>query len=310
MKQDLSRRLVIAHNPHSARAKTVQSQVFDRLDAAGYLYETIEVQQAHLDDNVTRLAPLIKPNDIVLSAAGDGSAHAVAHTIIKANQPGVWLGFLAFGNFNDVANTFNGKESLVDPVSLLENSKPEEIKPLSVVVDGAPLRNALLYFTLGWTARAANRFDDPKLRHKIKHGGAGLIKSLWHLGWYYLQTRRNSEVLEFTLGGSKYKGTDIIAANGPTVARLFKTGQHYYRRDDFLFKTLNIRWLLPNTLFLISGLVGKMKGQKIQEAELVFASPVDVIVQCDGEVVNLENTTKIEVIKSDQSITVLSSKAA
>lgn len=310
MKQDSSRRLVIAHNPHSARAKTVQSQVFDRLDEAGYLYETIEVQQAHLDDNVARLAPLIRPNDIVLSAAGDGSAHAVAHTIIKANQPGVWLGFLAFGNFNDVANTFNGKQSLVDPVSLLESSKPEEIKPLSIIVDDVKLRNALLYFTLGWTAKAANRFDDPKLRHKIKHGGAGLVKSLWHLGWYYLQTRRDSQVLDFKLDGNKYSGTDIIVANGPTVARLFKTGQHYYRRDDFLFKVLNVRWLLPNVPFLLSGLIGKMKGQKMQKAELMFMSPTEVTVQCDGEVVNLKNTTKIEVIKSDQSITVLSSKTA
>src|SRR5690606_19018442 len=111
-----NRRLVIAHNPHSSRAADVQALVFNRLDAAGYRYETLEVRQAPLAENVHMLAPEVRPNDIVLSAAGDGSAHAIFHTVLAANQPGVELGFLAFGNFNDISHAFNDSKTLRDPV--------------------------------------------------------------------------------------------------------------------------------------------------------------------------------------------------
>lgn len=304
-----NRRLVIAHNPHSSRGSEVKELVFDRLDSAGIDYEMIEVRQAHLDDNVARLAPLIRANDIVLSAAGDGSAHAVAHSVMKANQPGVQLGFLAFGNFNDVPNTFNSGASMRDPISFLEKAKEEVVWPLQVSVDGKPLRNALLYVTLGWTARAANRFDDPKLRYKIKNGGAGLVRSIWRLGWYYLKSRRDSLLPPFNYNETAHaKTTDIILANGPTVARLFRSGKHYYRQQVFLYRKLDVRWLLTNIPFLVSGVFGRMKGEEVTEVVLNFETPSDVPIQCDGEVVLLEGISSMEIKKTANSITVLTAK--
>ena len=310
MNYDVSkRRLVIAHNPHSARAKEVQAQVFDRLDAAGYAYETIEVQQAHLDDNVARLVPEIHPHDIVLSAAGDGSAHAVAHTVMAAHQPGVELGFLAFGNFNDVPNTFNTKATLRDPVAFLEQARSETIHPVSVYANDQPLRNALLYVTLGWTAKAANRFDDPTLRYKIKNGGAGVLKSLWRLGLYYLQTRRDSRLAPFHIGAKAYpQKTDVLIANGPAVARLFKSGKHYYKGDTFLLRVLDVRWIIPNIPFIIMGLLGRMKGAEVREVTVQFDAPSRVPLQCDGEVVNLEEASTVTIKKSEYPLTILATK--
>lgn len=304
------RRLVIAHNPHSSRALAVQEQVFDRLTAAGYSYERIEVQQASLEDNVARLAPQIQPGDLILSAAGDGSAHAVFHSVMAANQPGVELGFLAYGNFNDIPNTFNSKKSLRDPVVFLEQAKQETIKPITVYVDGNLLRSALLYATIGWTARAAGVFNEPKVRYKIKHGGAGIVKSLWRTGGYYFQSRRTSALPPFSIGGVHYRGmTDIIAANGPTVARLFRSGKRYYKQPVFLFRVLNVRSIIHNVPFLLAGLIGRMRGQEVESIAALFDAPANVTLQCDGEVVELEGCTSIEIKKADRPLLALTSKS-
>lgn len=310
MKKDFTgRRLIISHNPHSSRAREVQAQVFDRLEQAGYNYETIEVQQAHLNDNVARLAPLIRPGDIVLSAAGDGSAHATAHAVMAAGQPGVELGFLAYGNFNDLPNTFNSRESLSDPVALLEQASTKEIWPLDVSVDSRPLRSALLYATIGWTARAANQYDDPKVRHSIQHGGAGIVRSLQRTGMYYLKSRSDSLLPPFRVGGERYSDiTDILLANGPAVARLFKTGNNYYQKDTFLCRMIDVRGLVKNVPFLVSSLAGQMKGEEIDKIEINFDAPSSMVMQCDGEVVELQGINQLEVKKAASPLTILTTK--
>lgn len=303
-----NRRLVIAHNPNSSRASAVQTDVFGRLVAAGYEYETIEVQQASLASNVARLTPLIRPGDIILSAAGDGSAHAVFHTVLAANQPGVELGFLAYGNFNDIPNTFNSNASLRDPVKFLEQARPETAYPLVVTIDGTPLRSALLYVTLGWTAQAAGQFDDPAVRQKLVGGGGGLLKSLWRLGWYYLKTRKSSLLPSFTYERKEYQKTDLLFANGPVVARLFKSGKPYYRDHVFLFRMLDVRRLLTNIPFLSSGLFGRMKGDERSRVTASFTAPLTARIQCDGEVVELKNVATVEVAKATRPLALLVTK--
>lgn len=303
-----NRRLVVAHNPHSSRAAAVQKQVFDRLEEVGYIYETIEVRQAHLNDNVARLAPLIQPGDIILSAAGDGSAHAVFHTVMAANQLGVELGFLAFGNFNDIPHVFNTKETLQDPVAFLEQASAEKVWPISVSVDGAPLRSALLYASIGWTAQAAQQFDAPGVRHSITHGGAGVLKSLWRTGLYYLKTRSKAGLPAFRHNGNTYRKTDLLFANGPTVARLFRSGKHYYKLDVFLFRMLDIRGLVKNIPFLAMGLLGRMKGEETNDLTIEFLEPASAVLQCDGEVVELEGVGRVEVKKAAVPLTVLVTK--
>lgn len=264
--------------------------------------------QASLADNVARLAPRIQPGDVILSAAGDGSAHAVFHSVLAANQPGVELGFLAFGNFNDIPHVFNTKDSLHDPVTFLEKAKTETIWPLSVVVNGEPLRSALLYATIGWTAQAAGQFDDPTTRGKLIHGGAGIIKSLWTTGWYYLKTRRRSLLPPFRYDGKACKKTDLIFANSPTVARLFHTSKQYYQQEVFLFRMLDVRSVIKNIPFLISGLIGRMRGSEETEVTLEFEAPSLVPIQCDGEVVELEDVSRVEVKKAAMPLTVLVTK--
>lgn len=302
------RRLVVAHNPNSSRAALVEQYVFKRLRDAGIAYDAIEVQQASLEDNVSRLAPLIQKDDIILSAAGDGSAHALFHAVLAANQPGVEIGFLAFGNFNDLPHAFNTKATLQDPVMFLKNARPEEVWPLQVEKNGALLRNALLYSSVGWTANAAAEFDRPEVRHRITHGGAGLLRSLPRLGVYYLKSRNRSLLPSFRYNEKEYQKTDVIVSNGPTVARLFRSGKQYYLGESFLLTMLDVRSLIKNIPFLVSGFIGKMKGIETSTALLEFASPANLTLQCDGEVVELKDVNTLSIKKVRTPITVLRTK--
>lgn len=304
-----NRRLVIAYNPHSSRAAVVQTMVFERLDTAGYQYVRLEVRQASLEDNVARLAPQIQPHDLILSAAGDGSAHAVAHAVIAAAQPGVELGFLAFGNFNDIPRSFNTRSSLRDPLAFLAQAHVEALYPLSVSVNGKHVRHALLYATFGWTAQAAQRFDNPTLRHQLQAGKVGTVRNLWRLGLYYLASRRHSYVPSFTEAGRPYAHvTDMLCVNGPRVAGLFRTSKKYYQTPQFLYKRLNVAWLTINLPFLLLGLVGRMPGRAVSGTAMTFETPATLPAQCDGEVVELRHVSRLEITKSTTPLHILMTK--
>lgn len=303
------RRIVVAHNPHSSRARLVEKRVFRRLKEAGISYVTVQVQQAPLANNVTRLKKEFQAGDIVLCAAGDGSAHAVAHSILAAKKENIAVGFLAFGNFNDLPKSFNSRKSQRDPLAFLAAAKECTVRPITLRVNQKPLRSALLYATIGWTAKAAARFDDPRVRHKVKSGHAGVLRSVWRLGIYYLTSRRSSMLPPLRLNGEDHtKLTDVLLVNGPTLARLFKTGRQFYNKSTFFVRTLNVRWLTPNIPFLIGGLIGWMRGDDMDRATVMFDAPTSVQVQCDGEVVMLDKVTRIDAGKTKASLHVLTDK--
>ncbi len=303
------RRLVIIYSPRSARAKLVQEMVFDKLDQAGYSYEKLEVLQAPLEDNINHLAPKLQPNDLILSSAGDGSAHAIMNSVMAADLPGVSLGFLGFGNFNDAAHAFTKKNSIRDPLTFLSSVNKSLAYPIDLYMNNQKLRSSLLYITLGWTARAANRFDDPAVRMKLRKGSTSLPKNLLDLGIYYFRTRTSSLLPSFSIGGTSYeKVTDVIIANGPTVARLFKTGNPYYFADKFLVRMLDVSGLIMNIPFLFLAMANRMSGDKLDSITLNFKSPSTVPVQCDGEVVILEGVNSISIKKSAKPIQILTNK--
>lgn len=303
------RRLVIAHNPHSSRAHEARELVFDRLDRADIAYETIEIRQSSLQDNIDWIRPQLQAADIVLCAAGDGSAHAVTHAVIAADISGIQIGFLAFGNFNDLPHALNTKESLQNPIEFLQTAQVETFYPLEVAVNGNYFRHALLYATIGWTAQAASRFDQPQIRHKLQTGGAGIMRSLWNIGWYYFKSRHRSYLPPFMLDQRlRTRLTDVLCANGPTVARMFRTGRRYYQLPVFLYKKLNVRSLIVNTPFLLRSLLYKMPGKEKMQTTLDFVDPSNVPIQCDGEVIELRDVTQLHIKKSTIAISVLATK--
>ncbi len=76
----------------------------------------------------------------------------------------------------------------MDPARLLgEHVEIVDVHPLEVSVNDEHHRYALLYATLGWTARAAALFDDPETRRTLQQGRAGLLSSLLKIAPMYFQ---------------------------------------------------------------------------------------------------------------------------
>ena len=302
------RRLVIAYNPHSSRASRVHEHVFHRLDEAGFSYEKVEVLQASLQENIDHILPEIRDKDIIISTAGDGSAHAVANAVIASGRD-VSIGFLAYGNFNDLAHTFNTRFSRTDPVAFLESAYEQEMAPLDIYVNKKIVRHALLYSTFGWTAQAADEFNKSGARQSLQTGGAGILRSVFRLATFYSKTRRHSRLPEMMLDGEKRSGlTDVLCVNGSHLARLFRTAHKYYNQKVFLVRTLDVTGLIKNVGFLTSSVLGHMRGQKRHAIEMVFNEPSAIPMQCDGEVSNLEDVKTILVSKSTNFIKILTTK--
>lgn len=307
MKLD-GRRLVVAFNPHSSRASRVHENVFYRLDEAGFKYQKIEVLQASLEDNVRHIVPQLRPGDVILSTAGDGSAHAVANAVI-ASKLKVSVGFLAYGNFNDLAHTFNTRFTRTDPIALLESAHEQDMAPLDIYVNKKIVRHALLYSTFGWTAQAADEFNKSGARQSLQTGGAGIMRSVVRLAAFYKKSRRDGRLPAMTLNGQpENKLTDVLCVNGSHLARVFRTAQKYYNQNVFLVKTLDVTGLIKNVGFLTQSTLGRMSGDKHQSIEMAFDRPSVVPMQCDGEVVELQNVEKILVSKSTDFIRVLTTK--
>lgn len=307
MKLD-GRRLVVAFNPHSSRASRVHENVFYRLDAAGFKYQKIEVLQASLEDNVRHIVPQLRSGDVIISTAGDGSAHAIANAVI-ASKLNVSVGFLAYGNFNDLAHTFNTRFTRTDPIALLESAHEQDMAPLDIYVNKKIVRHALLYSTFGWTAMAADEFNKSGARQSLQTGGAGIMRSVIRLGAFYKKSRRQARLPAMTLNGQvEDKLTDVLCVNGSHLARVFRTAQKYYNQNVFLVKTLDVTGLIKNVGFLTSSTLGRMSGDKHQSIEMVFDKPSTLPMQCDGEVAELHDVNKILVSKSTDFIRVLTTK--
>ena len=299
-----SRRLVVAYNPASSRAPEVDAKVFKRLDEEAIKFTKIEVAVATPEQNMRSIASQIKPGDVILSAAGDGSAHAVMNGVLAANQPGVSLGFLAFGNFNDLPRSLNSRFSLQDPLRLLENGRPETVYPLHIKSDSID-RASLLYITMGWTAAAAGQYDRPEVRGRLqKPGQAFMINNLIRLTKYYFRSRKDYHLpLQ-----DNSKVTDILAVNGSRTARFFKSRHSLTSRRDFLTVRLDVSSLIKNLPFLVLSVVGFMPAKPTAKLNVKFKPGAKFLIQLDGEVLELNDPTGLVIAKSDQPLEVLTTK--
>lgn len=303
MKINNTERLVVIHNTKSSHAANVVHGVFDRLDDAGIDAVHFLTPSPHVEDNIDAVANLVGPGDTVLSAAGDGTANAVLNGLLTADHEGVRAGFLGYGNFNDMAATFNDRYARRDPLALLASQNTVELNPLSVTKNGEHWRYAGLYATLGWTAVAAAKFDDPKVREKLQHSAANLVSSLARLGIHYFKTRHKSDLPSFYRSdGQLYEGlTDVLAVNGPVMAKIIRSGQDKHKDPDFLLRDLDVSGLFKNSGFLAASALGRMPGVAVQADELKFIQPASIPIQIDGEFSLLHGVNTLGISKPGNS---------
>ena len=157
-------RLIIVYNPRSSRYAEVKRDVLSRTrELKGYMIGKYEVAPTNLNDNINKLAKIIKDDDLILSAGGDATGIIASNAIIES-QKSAFLAALPYGNFNDLARTLRTKQ-LED---IIDNKQINSLYPLSIIINGKHWRYATCYVTIGMTAKAVDIYNSPKMRKKLK----------------------------------------------------------------------------------------------------------------------------------------------
>ena len=302
-----NRRIVLIHNPLSSRAKGVSKKVIQPIQKAnlpsGQFIE-YTITPIGPNNNARVLSRKLREGDLVISAGGDGTASIVANAILSTSFKKIHMASLRFGNFNDIASTFPASKINIQKL-LSGDYKTVKLFPLEVKTNNRRFRYAVLYAGLGLLAGAANQFENKKHRYILRHGGANLVYSLVSLLPYYLRNKRHYFMPTYALGEETVADTtDYLAVNGPVVAKMFRTGRDLHKKPTFLRATLDVSHFWRSVPFVLRSIKGSMPGTLTKRDDLIFAAPVHVAIQTDGEYEELFNVDKITIKKSEKHINI------
>lgn len=310
---DLPERTVVVRNPASSLAERVNTNVMNPLYAALPRSSVVELWTpgGSRADNIAAIAEAIEPGDRLLVAAGDGTSNAVANAYVQANVQGSKIGFLPYGNFNDMAATFTSKSAVKNPLLLLDGTAKEtEVLPLTVTVNNEHYAQAVLYSSIGWTATAAALFGTPESKRGFHSGHVNLTKSLMHIATMYFKTRNDSVLPEFMRDGDESthtNTTDVLAINGPIMAKIIKSQRNYYSQATFLRCDLNVSKFFKNSQLLgrsglnfMFGTALGLPGKTVSVDSLTFNNAA-VTIQVDGEYDTLAGVNMLSVTKDSHA---------
>lgn len=308
------KRLILVYNPRSSRYADVKREVIARTrELKGYLVGKYEVAHTNLDDNIKKLAKILKDGDLVLSAGGDATGIIASSAILKSGKSAT-LAVLPYGNFNDLARTlgtktfddiFHGREKVrQDP----PRKCCRKLYPLEIYVDGKFFRYATCYVTIGMTAEAVSIYDSPKLRAKLKKEFGRKISSYTDLAkWYFKNRRKHTFIPEFTLNGKPThpKTSDYAAVNGRSMARVMKGGEDYRDPTKFHHETDRLTSFFRLAKLMLKSMFSRIPGTTTKGDVLEFKNPATVTLQSEGESHTFKGIKTIEIKKSPLSLKVI-----
>jgi len=285
----MTERIVVVRNPNSSNADRVNERVIHPLQKAyGKQVEVFKTPSKYWQNNFEAMQKFFQPGDNVIVAAGDGTANAAVNALPEDTR----IGFLPYGNINDMAATFTSQRDRRFPARLLlgDNIK---LHPLEVSINGEAYRQAALYATLGWTARVAELFDHPRRRRILRRSDNHLIATFWEAAKMYAKTHNESQLPPFWTDENtepRTGMTDVVAVNGPIMAKIIRSGRDFYAGNDFLAKELDVSSLAKSVHFLgmsalnHSGVSLAFPDEHIVPSiDIHFKEPSSVPLQLDGE---------------------------
>ena len=299
------RKMLIVYNPRSSRYGEVREKVLEPVrKLRGYMIGKYEIEEIGIDRNVTKLAKLLDDGDLVVAVGGDATGVIVANGILKSGKDAI-LAALPYGNFNDLARTL-GLKRIED--ALNEKARVEKLYPLAVEVDGRFWRYATCYVTIGMMAEVVKIYDKPKMR-KILRGKFGRwIGSYTNAtGWYFKNRKRKIFLSEFELNGKIQPkgGSDYIAVNGRSMARIMKGGRDYLEQKTFKSKVEKLTGFWRLFSFMMESVFIRVPGNETGKDVIEFLEPTTVELQAEGEYEEFRDVKKIEVRKAEQFLRVI-----
>ena len=297
----MSERIVLVQNPNSTRAEQVQAGVVDPLHAADIDFVSFVTKHPNIEDNISDMRDFFRDGDTILSAAGDGTGMQVANAVLREGHKDTRIGFLGYGNFNDLAN---GQR---DPLAVLSPAAENfESHPLTIQVNGEYWRDAPAYMTLGFTAIAASQFGNSESRDQMRNmpEWAKLAASLGQLGVTYFRERSHylppfstssSPVVQRTV-------TDFLAINSQRVGRIIRSLPDYAAGGQFGHRTNDVSTIAKNIPFGLLSLAGHAPAELASQLSLDFESPSTLPVQTEGEFTTLQNVSSMFVYKDPSKV--------
>lgn len=291
-------RLVIVYSSHSTRTKEVREKVLKPAQKlSGYMVGKFEVYGRTVDENAKKLAQILRDGDIVITAGGDGTTEAGVNGAILSGKD-VRVGVLPYGNFNDIARMLGSSNLLA-----VLDAKTVEAYPLECLVDERHFRYALGYFSAGMFAESTTVFDEDAVREKLIKYRRRLVFSVWTLAKWYFKNRKQEFLLEVKINGRKFEGSDYLAVNGGSLARVMKGGNYYLRKKVFWRSTGKNQNFFKLATFMLKSLK-KVPGKETTGDVLEFAEPARVVVQSEGEYKLFNKVSKLEFRKTDTPLKV------
>ncbi len=290
--------LIVVSNPNSTGAREVQHEVLDVLEDLGITYDHIKTRFSRASDNIRDIEDRLPDSTRVISAAGDGTAEQLANVAIA--KPGIKLGILPFGNYNDTAYAHMHRHDTV--IDLVYSQSTLDRHPVSVEVNGDHETHAFSYATLGLLARIAAGFDDQASRERMR-SAEGFTRTCRRYGQAALDGIRNIHyrLPPFSIdGGDVETGkTDIAIANNPHVAGLLHLPDTYFDTSYFGVRA-DLTITHPRDIFGFGmpALVGRDVLARASQMRIAFETVAQWLpLQVGGEYKELNDVHEIFVYK-------------
>lgn len=284
-------RIIIIYNEHSSKAEDVEKEVIRPIQKrGGVLVGKYGIRKTGLMDNAERISKILEDGDEVIVTGGDGTATVAINGVIRSGKK-VAMKLLPYGNFNDMARSWKGKEG-------------KKWYPIEVKINGEHFWYVGGYFSVGMFAKSTNEFNGEKRRKKLQEKRGGLGYSIGLLARWYFRHKKEDFLPEGELGGEKWKRgtTDILAINTEKVARVMRTEGYGLERRKFYVSTGRLRSFFRLSIFMMRSMIKSMPGEEVENRTIKFSRPEKISVQMDGEYLVLDGVEKIEVKKSGNFI--------
>jgi Sphingosine kinase and enzymes related to eukaryotic diacylglycerol kinase len=299
------RRVVLIHNPQSSHAIDVKKQVIAPVKQFASSGEFLEykIKPTSFNQNVRKITKILREQDRVVVAGGDGTATIVANAILATEHSNISLIVLGYGNFNDMSTGFGAKGR--DVVDLLESPSTVKAYPLEVLVNNSHFRYSVCYFNLGLFAEVVRLFDKKEHRKELQTGKKGVFFSWRILTSMYLKAKKTPHLPEYRLNGNVMNTTDYVAINNTVMAQILKSGKRFYLGKEFAHFTPNLSKFTSLISAAAPSLFGRMPCKTTTSDELVFEKPTDIASQSEGEYCKLKTVRKIKIVKSKKYLNVV-----
>ena len=302
------KRLIIVYSTRSTRFGEVEKKVIEPArKLPGWMVCKFEVEELPVRENAARLAKILRKDDLVLSAGGDGTATMCLNAIMKSGVLAT-LSVMPFGNFNDYAESL-GRMSLPRIVRKFEEGRWSEFYPMEMKVNGRQYGYAGMYFTVGLMAEAERLFKKPKVRARLAKARNRMSFSARKLFFWYIKNKRRKDFLPADMKingvGVVKTTTDYVAMNGKSMAGLVPGEGWFGEPDKFWSGTMRNRSFWRMLAKFVKATEGELPGGETERDVLEFAKPTSLFVHAEGEGEKLSGVVSIEIGKTGKSLRVI-----